>query len=254
MELNGKIAVVTGSAHGIGAATCRALGEHGATVIATSVDDKSGRALAQEIQAEYEHLNVTSYPEWEDVLAKVVARHGRLDILICNAGVMTRSVSQAFLDDNIEEWLKPDFYHRIRSINLDGVVYGIIAAIPYFKANGGGSIAITGSFAGVQPQPTDPFYAATKHAVNGLAQSLGPGLKALNIAVSTICPGGIDTRLIPSDLREMRKSKPPFLSQPAYAAKAILDVIIAGATGDVWIAPADPVPPWRYQYTPIQRG
>ncbi len=250
MELRDKVVLVTGSAHGIGEATCRAFAEAGSVVVATSMDDDRGRKVAEEISSDYEHLDVSRLEEWEAVIARVVERHGKLDILICNSGVMTRPVGDPFGDD-FANWLKPEFYHRIRGVNLDGVLYGIMTALPHFLRNGGGAVCIVGSLSGLQLETEDPFYAMIKNGVCGLARSLGPALKPSNITVNTLCPGGIETRLIPSDIRETRKTIPASrLSPPSYAAKAIVDVVAGGETGNVWVAFKEGTDPWIYEYPP----
>jgi NAD(P)-dependent dehydrogenase (short-subunit alcohol dehydrogenase family) len=251
--LKGQIVLVTGGGHGIGEASCRALAAAGAHVVVTSLQDDTGVAVAREVGGEYHHLDVTRYDEWEHVLSAVVRKHGHLDALHCNAGVLTRPVSHEFLHDNLADWLKPQFYHRIRGVNLDGVAYGVMAALPYFIGQNKGSVLMTSSGAGVKPEPTDPFYSMTKHGEIGLARSLAVDFERYNIKFNVICPGATNTRIIPRDLRmEMAKSG-YHISPPSFLGGTIVNALTSGTTGDIWIALSDRTEPWRYTFPPALR-
>ena len=123
-----------------------------------------------------------------------------------------------------------------------------MAAIPHLQRNGGGDIVMTASIAGLVPLPQDPFYAMTKHAVNGLARSAGEALERHNIRVNSVCPGGIRTNIIPPDMgKDLSR-----ISEPSYIADAVLRIITEGGTADNWVAYAEGKEPWPYQWASIR--
>ena len=98
------------------------------------------------------------------------------------------------------------------------------------------------------PLPQDPFYAMTKHAVNGLARSAGEALERHNIRVNSVCPGGIRTNIIPPDMgKDLSR-----ISEPSYIADAVLRIITEGGTADNWVAYAEGKEPWPYQWASIR--
>lgn len=238
----GKVALVTGAASGIGAASCRRLSADGARVVAADVNLDGAQQVASEVGGTAAQLDVRRLDAWEQVLADIVAAHGRLDIMHLNAGVMTRPTGAPLLDDPVP-WLRPDGYEKVMSVNVDGVVYGLMAALPHLMAGGGGDVVITASIAGLMAQPPDPFYSMSKHAVIGLARSAGPALAPHNIRVNAVCPGGIDTNIVPSDLRSATTFSPP-----SYIADTVASVITGGGNGEIWVAYAEGSPPWRYEH------
>lgn len=238
----GKVAVITGAASGIGAATCRRLAAGGATVVAADVNLAGAEGVAAEVGGSAISLDVRRMDAWEQALAGVVASHGRLDIVHLNAGVMTRPTGAPLLDDPVQ-WMRPEGYEKVMAVNIDGVAYGLMAAVPHLIAAGGGDIVITASIVGVMAQPPDPFYSMSKHAVVGLARSAGPALAAHNIRVNAVCPGGIDTDIVPSDLRTATTFSPP-----SYIADAVVTVLEGGGNGEIWIAYGTGIDPWRYEH------
>jgi NAD(P)-dependent dehydrogenase (short-subunit alcohol dehydrogenase family) len=246
---DGKIALVTGAASGIGAATARRLAAEGAVVVAADVNETGAEAVANEVGGVAVGLDVRRLDAWEATIAGVVARHGRLDILYLNAGVMTRPGGAPLQDDPVP-WLRPEGYERVVSVNLDGVAYGLMAAIPHLEAQGGGDVVVTASVAGLMEQPADPFYSMTKHAVVGLVRGAGPALASRNIRVNAVCPGGIDTNIVPPDLKEIGSLR---FSPPSYIAEAVVAILTSGGNGEIWVAYAEGSPPWRYEHPSPRR-
>lgn len=245
--LSGKIAVITGAASGIGAATSRRLAAEGAHVVAADVNVEGAQAIAAEIGGSALALDVTSMAAWEHALGSVVADHGRFDILYLNAGVMTPPTGAPIGSDPLK-WLTPEGYRRVTSVNVDGVAFGLMAAIPHLRRAGGGDVIMTASIAGLVPLPQDPFYAMTKHAVNGLARSAALALEPHNIRVNSVCPGGIRTNIIPPDMgKDLSR-----ISEPTYIADTVLRIITEGGTGDNWVAYAEGKTPWPYQWASIR--
>ena len=192
-QFEGKVALVTGGANGLGRATAARLAGVGARVVVADVEEETGRVAASQIGAEFIHTDVTDPAASEAAVAFAVKEFGGLDIAFLNAGVSTGC--------GLVENFDIEKYRRAMGVNLDGVVFGLNAAVPAMRERGGGAIVATSSLAGLAPVPFDPVYAANKHAVIGLARSMGPVLATEGIHFNAICPGFADTRII-ADFRD----------------------------------------------------
>ena len=187
-QFEGKVALVTGGANGLGRATAARLAGAGAKVVIADVEAGPGAEAAAEIGAEFIECDVTRPEASVGAVALAVERFGGLDLAFLNAGIATNC--------GLAEHFDLDLYRRAMGVNLDGVVFGINAVVPAMRERGGGAIVATSSLAGLAPVPFDPIYAANKHAVIGLTRSLGPVLTADGIFFNAICPGFADTRII----------------------------------------------------------
>jgi NADP-dependent 3-hydroxy acid dehydrogenase YdfG len=185
-----KVVVVTGASSGIGAATARTLATAGHKVILTARRTDRITALAADLTAdghcaEARPLDVTDRAGFHEVTEEVVNTHGRLDVLVGNAGVMLLSRLDALL---IEEW------DRMLDVNVGGLVNGIAATLPIFRRQGGGHFVTVASIGAHQVVETSAIYSATKYAAwaltEGLRQESEPGIR-----VTTITPGVVDTEL-----------------------------------------------------------
>lgn len=163
-RLNGKVALVTGAARGIGLAIARAFRDEGARVLLTDIrDDEGVRAAAMLGEAAlYASLDVREERQWSGVLADLLAREGRLDVLVNNAGIT--GFEDGFVPHDpehasIEDW------RRVHRTNLDGVFLGCKHAIAAMKARGTGSIINIGSRSGVVGIPGAAAYASSKSAI-----------------------------------------------------------------------------------------
>jgi NAD(P)-dependent dehydrogenase (short-subunit alcohol dehydrogenase family) len=135
-RLAGKVALISGGARGIGAATARLFAQEGARVVVGDVLDPEGRALEAELtgrggQAAFVPLDVTREPDWERAVAAAMSRFGKLDVLVNNAGIGGAGRVE---DTTLEEW------HRVMEVNATGVFLGTKAAIPALRRTGGGAI------------------------------------------------------------------------------------------------------------------
>ncbi len=247
-DRTGKVVVVTGGASGVGAALVRRLADEGATVVAADVDEGGLADVVAGPGVDSVRLDVADADEWEEALASVVDRHGGLDAVCLNAGVMTRPRGVAMDDDPID-WISRR-YRQLVSVNIDGVVFGVLAALPHLEARGRGSIVVTASVAGLMAQPPDPTYAMSKHAVIGFVRSMGPALAARGVSINAVCPGGVDTPLVPPDYRAMARDFAP----PEHIADAIVGVLDSDDTGGVWVAYAPEQPVWRYEFADCRHG
>jgi len=192
-RVEGKVALVTGGASGIGAACAEALAREGGSVAITDVQDEKGRALAATIvaaggKARYFHHDVTSEEAWVEIIADVKAAFGRLDILVNNAGIGVGSPS-------ITTMSLADF-RRQQAVNVEGVFLGIKHGLTFMReAGNGGSIINISSVAGLKGSPTLAAYSATKGAVRLLSKAVAmecAGAKD-GVRVNSVHPGIIET-------------------------------------------------------------
>ncbi len=146
-QVQGKVALVTGGASGIGAAVAELLAREGAAVVVTDIDELRGPELVARItksghQATFLQQDVTSEPRWVEIIAEIEKRHGRLDILVSNAGIgiAVPSITEMSLAD----------WRRQTAINLDGVFLSVKHSLPLMRKTGGGSIIMMSSLAGLR--------------------------------------------------------------------------------------------------------
>ena len=177
-RLDGKVALVTGGARGIGAAIARGMVAEGAKVVIGDVLDREGEALAREIgvSAKYVRLDVTKSDDWETAVATAVKIYGKLNVLVNNAGIAGYAP--------IDQYSHAD-WDKIIAINLTGVFNGIQAAIPALKDAGGGSIVNMSSIAGMRGEAGMPGYVASKWGVRGLTKAAALDLAPYGIRVNS---------------------------------------------------------------------
>jgi len=184
-RLDGKVAFLSGAARGIGGATARLMASAGAKVVIGDVLDEQGRKTAKEIDALYVHLDVTSEASWAEAMEATVKKHGKLDVLVNNAGIFNgKGVEEASMDD----------WHRLVAVNLTGVVLGTRAALPHLKKTKGNIVNLA-SIAGLVGSQLDPLYSLTKGGVTLFTKStaLEFGRKGYGVRVNSIHPGLIET-------------------------------------------------------------
>lgn len=187
-DLEGKTAIVTGGARGIGAAHCRALVGAGASVVIADVLREEGEGLAAELgpRAAFTFLDVTDRDQWQQCV-DVALGLGSLDILVNNAGINhpTPIVDMA-----------PETWDRVLAVNLTGHFNGIQAVTPAMRRAGGGSIVNTASITAVIPPSQLAPYVASKMAIIGLTQIAALELGAYGIRVNALQPGYTDTPMM----------------------------------------------------------
>ena len=209
-RLAGKVSLITGAARGQGAAEARLFAAEGAAVVITDVLEEPGEALAatlrsQGASASFHHLDVASSEQWRAALDHVRWAHGRLDVLINNAGVAQRN---GLLDTPINEW------DAVLRINLTGAFIGIQTVVELMGP--GASIVNISSIAGaIGWRP--PAYAASKWGLRGLTHSAALELAERGIRVNVILPGAIDT---------------PFLEGRQTLVNALVDLTPIGRAGE----------------------
>lgn len=237
-----SVALITGGASGFGAEVARQLVRRGDSVVLLDVDETGGAAVAEELGAHFLRCDVSSYDE---VLAATEAAeqvHGRLDLAFLNAGISTGC--------GIADDFDVAKYRRAMGINVDGVVFGVHAAIPALRRAGGGSIVATASMAGLTATAFDPVYGANKHAVVGLVRALGPALAPEGIRVNAFCPGFAETRIITDLKAHLSASGVPIIPVDV-AGRAVLQAFDSPDTGEAWLLQAGrDAMPYRFRGIP----
>jgi NAD(P)-dependent dehydrogenase (short-subunit alcohol dehydrogenase family) len=195
-RLDGRVALISGAARGIGGEAARLMAKAGATVIVADVLDDAGRRTADAIrneggQAEYIHLDVTREQDWQAAIDLATGQFGKLDILVNNAGVF---IGKSIEDTSLDEWGK------LVAVNMTGVFLGTRLAIPALRdaarsSEHGSAIVNLASIAGIVGSQLDPLYSMTKGGVTLFTKSaaLEFGRKGYRIRVNSIHPGVIET-------------------------------------------------------------
>lgn len=241
-RVDGAVALVTGGANGIGAALARRLAGLGARVVVADVATDAGMAVADEIQGRFVWCDVGRLADNEAAVAEAVHEFGGLDIVALNAGVTTGT----FLGDGFD----PDRYRRAMAVNLDGVVFGVQAALAALRERGGGDIVASASLAGLDPSPVDPLYSANKAAVVALVRALGRRFAGEGIRVNGLCPGFADTPLV-DELRPMLASAGIPLLDASAVVDAFMAALTSGRSGECWyVQPGRPSEPFRFPGVP----
>ncbi|WP_131741350.1 SDR family oxidoreductase [Actinomadura roseirufa] len=241
----GKVVLITGASHGIGAAAARRLAEADARLVLADVDAEAGRALAADLDGLFVHCDVREPADNEAAVAAAVDRYGGLDVAFLNAGV----AGGGGLGDGFDLAA----YRRAMGVNLDGVCFGVHAALPALRARGGGDIVATASMAALTPAPFDPVYGANKAAVVGLVRSLGPTLADEGVRVNALCPSFADTAILAPLRGHLEEIGFPVLDV-ADVVEAFMAILSAGGAGRAWyVVPGRPSEPFRFRGVPGPR-
>ena len=202
-QVQGKVALVTGAAAGIGAAIAATLGREGARVVLTDLDPRRGEAVAEGIRAAggealFLQQDVTEEARWAEITGEIGQRFGRLDILVANAGI---AIIAPVTEMTLEQWRKQT------AVNIDGVFLSAKHGIPLMRRSGeGGSIVMISSVAGLRGSAGLAGYSATKGAVRLFAKSVALECARENIRCNSVHPGIIGTEIWEKMPGEMRNS------------------------------------------------
>jgi 3alpha(or 20beta)-hydroxysteroid dehydrogenase len=186
-RLSGKVALVTGASSGQGAAAARRFVAEGARVVLADVADEAGKALADELGAQYVHLDVSQEDDW----AAALDAHGPFTVLVNNAGVLHFApLHETKLAD----------YERVIRVNQVGTFLGMRAVVPGMVEAGGGSIINVSSVEGLAAAPLLTAYTASKFAIRGMTKVAALELASKGVRVNSVHPGVVETGLLPTAL------------------------------------------------------
>jgi NAD(P)-dependent dehydrogenase (short-subunit alcohol dehydrogenase family) len=189
-RLEGRVAVVTGGASGIGLATVRRLAAEGAHVVIGDLDPAAGKAAADEVGGLFVQTDVTDPTAVENLFKQAFDTYGSVDIAFNNAGISPPD-DASILDTGLDAWRK------VQEVNLTSVYLCCKAAIPYMQRQGKGSIINTASFVAVMGAATSQIsYSASKGGVLAMSRELGVEFARQGIRVNALCPGPVNTPLL----------------------------------------------------------
>lgn len=222
MKLQGKVAVVTGGATGIGAALCRRFEQEGARgVVVADIDADGADALAREIGGMAVPTNVAVEHDIVQLVERATAEYGQVDLFCSNAGIIVRDGAEA----TNEAW------QRIWDINVMAHVYAARAVLPQMLERGEGYLLQTVSAAGLLSQIGSAPYAVTKHAAVGFAEWLSMTYGDQGIRVSCLCPQGVRTRMLLGDSGD-RKS---FLLAGSLSPEQVAETVVRGLDAEQFL-------------------
>jgi 3(or 17)beta-hydroxysteroid dehydrogenase len=229
-RLDGRVALITGGASGLGAEDARTLAREGAKVVITDVQDDLGQKVAAEIPGcLYLNHDVRDEQRWHEVVAETLRAFGRLDTLVNNAGLVRFA--------NIEDMRYADYKLQI-DVMLDGTYLGCQAAIPHMSRDGSGSIINMASVAGMKGISAIPAYSAAKAGIIGLTRSIATHCQEQHyrIRCNALAPGGIATPMTAQALAELpegdagrEQAETHGMGQPSDVAEMVL--YLAADTG-----------------------
>ncbi len=247
MELDGRVALVTGGGSGIGRATAQVLATRGMRVCVVDIDGDAARGVADEFGGLGLACDVSDPDQVDATFASCATEFGGLDLAFLNAGISIRWSGDIATLEVAE-------YRRSLGVNLDGVVFGARAAVRTMRsspATGARAIVATASLAGILPWHPDPVYSLGKHAVIGFMRAIAPNLAPEGIAVHTVCPGITETGVLGNRRRLVEGAGVPVM-EPQEIADGVLTALRApiDETGSTWIVQHG-TPSWAMQFADV---
>ena len=194
MKLEDKVVIITGAGSGIGAATAKLFGTHGATVIASDINLENAQKVVDEIKkaggtASAIKTDVTEFKEVESLIADTIKECGRLDVMVNNAGIGGKHQLKT-ADHTHDDW------HNVIAVNQTGVFYCMKVAIKQMLAQGHGNMVNVASLAGLKASGNNLSYSASKFAVVGMTKSAALEYGRKNIRINAVCPGYTHSALL----------------------------------------------------------
>jgi len=246
--LQDRVALVTGGASGLGRATALALAQAGARVVVADVDAEGGEAVAAQVDGLFVQTDVSDLDANRAMVAFALEHCGRVDLAHLNAGV----TSGCGLGDDFDL----ASYRRAMGVNLDGVVLGTHAVLGALRRNeppARGAIVATASLAGLTAVPMEPLYSANKHAVVGLARSLGLSLAMEGIRFNAVCPG-FAVSAMTAPIREGLEAAGFSLIPAEVVADTVVRLFALDVSGECWFVQQGREPaPFQFRNVPGPR-
>ena len=227
MRLDGKVALITGGAAGIGKATAEVFIEQGSTVCICDVNENAGLETSKELGCSFSNVDVSDRHAVQNWVDEVVEKYGRIDILINNAGILKDGLFVKVKDGELVKQMTEDSFDTVVKVNLKGVFNCTQAVAPYMIRQGSGSIVNASSVVGLDGNFGQTNYVATKAGVVGMTKVWARELGRYNIRVNAVAPGIIRTEMVASmpenAITEFKKHQPlGRFGEPEEVAKAYL--------------------------------
>lgn len=194
MNLKNKIVIITGAGSGIGRATAKLFGTHGASVIVSDINMANAQKVAEEIllddgKAIAQKTDVTDFKEVEDLVSGTLEKHNTIDVMVNNAGIGGKNQAKT-ADHTLDDW------HDVIAVNQTGVFYCMKLVLGVMANQGHGTIVNVASLAGLKPSGNNLSYAASKFAVVGMTKSAALEYGRRNIRINAVCPGFTESALL----------------------------------------------------------
>ena len=214
--LQGRTALITGAGSGLGAAFARRLAADGALVTVNDLDSASAEAVASQVGGDSAVFDVSDSASFDAHVDELVARHGRLDIVVNNAGIAPRFDPERFertvanemlrMEGRIDEMqplgvltsMSDHDWHRMLAVHLDGAFFGTRAALRHMQPARSGVIVNIASVLGLRPSGSAPHYSAAKAAIIALTKAAAEEVAPFGVRINAVCPGWVDTPLLSS--------------------------------------------------------
>ncbi len=229
MRLKDKVTLITGGASGIGKATAQVFAREGAKVVICDLNEEAGRALVAELgpEAAFYKVNVADRQEVQAWVDDVIARYGRIDVLVNNAGITRDALFVKMKDGELVKQMEESAFDSVVAVNLKGVFNCAQAVAPYMIRQGGGVIINVSSVVALYGNFGQTNYVATKAGVIGMTRVWARELGRYGIRVNAVAPGFIATEMVqkmPEKVLEDMKAHTPLgrLGRPEDVANAFL--------------------------------
>ena len=183
-RLQGKVAIVTGAGSGFGVGIARRFAEEGARVVVADIDEKNGARVAGELKSAFVKADVARSADWAKLVAETTAKHGRLDVVVNNAGWTHRR--KPYLEVSEAE------FDKVYAVNVKSIYLSAIHALPAFRSQGGGCLVNIASTAGLRPRPGLTVYNSSKGAVILMSKSMAAEFGPDKVRVNCIQPGIVE--------------------------------------------------------------